>query len=391
MRLWGLKKLLMVEYNFPPKIGVGVIRTVKLAKYLPQHGWRPIILSAKPSWRDRRIEYIEEEEIRNLKAYRARELVRLNKMIKRDVHLGWSFPAFVRGLKIIKGEGIDAIYATYPYAVNMLVGSLLKRITAVPFLANYKDLWTNSFFPSPSVEFSAQKAMEEFVLRSADAVVTVTPSHIEDLRKFFPFLQRIYVIRNGYDPADFKAVTPVKFSKFTILHAGSVTGTRVARFIKFLLALRDFHDPKDFQLVLLGNVDSRVRDLIKQMNLGDLVKIVGVRPHKEAIRWIMGADVLLLVPAAKYIPTMKLYEYLASGKFILNIGYEFGEAGKLISKCKAGVSVIPDQTEIKKIIREVVYGSLINERMGSKREEIEKFSWPRLANRLASVLNYISN
>ncbi|RLG44587.1 MAG: hypothetical protein DRN92_07770 [Thermoproteota archaeon] len=99
---------------------------------------------------------------------------------------------------------------------------------------------------------------------------------------------------------------------------------------------------------------------------------------------------LLLVAAAEYIPTMKLYEYLASGNFILNIGYEWGEAGKLISNFRAGISVVPDKKEISKAIKDVVYGDLLEKWAGPDRRGIEELSWPKLAEKLASILNSIA-
>ncbi len=380
----------MVEYNFPPRVGVGVIRAVKMAKYLPNYGWKPVVLSVKLSNGALGFKYLDAEGIPDLKVYYVRELVPLNRLVKRDIHLGWSPSAFLKGLKIIKNEQINAIYSSYPFAANMLVASLLKRVTGIPLLVNYRDLWINSFFPPPPLEFSVQKIMENFVLKSSDAIVTVTPSHIGELKRFFPFIKKVNVVRNGYDPADFESAIPVKFSKFTILHAGDIVGTRVKRFIEFLYALREFRGTDDFQVVLLGRVSPKVRDFVSRLEINNIVKFEGRKPHREAIRWILGANVLLLVAAAEYIPTMKLYEYLASGNFILNIGYEWGEAGKLISKFRAGISVVPDKKEISKAIKDVVYGDLLEKWAGPDRKGIEELSWPKLAEKLASILNSIA-
>ena len=35
----------MIAYYFPPAGSVGVYRTIKFAKYLPEFGWTPIVLS----------------------------------------------------------------------------------------------------------------------------------------------------------------------------------------------------------------------------------------------------------------------------------------------------------------------------------------------------------
>jgi glycosyltransferase involved in cell wall biosynthesis len=53
----------MVAYNFPPLGGVGILRTLKYATYLPDSGWQPIVLTARdPSG------YLDEDALRSLRA-----------------------------------------------------------------------------------------------------------------------------------------------------------------------------------------------------------------------------------------------------------------------------------------------------------------------------------
>src|SRR6266849_4551814 len=42
-----MRKILIVSYHFPPDAAVGGMRPAKFAKYLPQFGWEPIILTVK--------------------------------------------------------------------------------------------------------------------------------------------------------------------------------------------------------------------------------------------------------------------------------------------------------------------------------------------------------
>ena len=37
------KRLLIISYYWPPTGGSGVQRWVKFSKYLPEHGWQPVI------------------------------------------------------------------------------------------------------------------------------------------------------------------------------------------------------------------------------------------------------------------------------------------------------------------------------------------------------------
>jgi hypothetical protein len=40
-----VKKLLVIAYFFPPAGAVGVYRTLKFVKYLPEFGWEPVVLT----------------------------------------------------------------------------------------------------------------------------------------------------------------------------------------------------------------------------------------------------------------------------------------------------------------------------------------------------------
>ena len=55
------RRVLMVAYNFPPLGGVGMLRSLKYATYLPDSGWEPIVLTAlDPTG------FLDEDALRNL-------------------------------------------------------------------------------------------------------------------------------------------------------------------------------------------------------------------------------------------------------------------------------------------------------------------------------------
>ena len=45
----GFRKVLLIAYYFPPMGLSGVQRTVKFAKFLPQYGWKPTVLTVEPT------------------------------------------------------------------------------------------------------------------------------------------------------------------------------------------------------------------------------------------------------------------------------------------------------------------------------------------------------
>ena len=76
-------------------------------------------------------------------------------------------------------------------------------------------------------------------MKNCDAVITVGKPYKRGLLRDFPFLKEsgVHIITNGYDPEDFLNVKPRKFDKFTMVHAGSLFGSRANHFEMLLKAL----------------------------------------------------------------------------------------------------------------------------------------------------------
>ena len=45
-----MNRVLIITYYWPPSGGAGVQRWLKFAKYLPQSGWEPVILTVDPEY-----------------------------------------------------------------------------------------------------------------------------------------------------------------------------------------------------------------------------------------------------------------------------------------------------------------------------------------------------
>ena len=43
-----MNRVLLISYYFPPSGGPGVQRVLKFAKYLPDFGWQPTVLTVAP-------------------------------------------------------------------------------------------------------------------------------------------------------------------------------------------------------------------------------------------------------------------------------------------------------------------------------------------------------
>ncbi len=44
----GTKRVLLVAFHYPPDLSSsGVLRTLKFSRYLREHGWEPVVLTAR--------------------------------------------------------------------------------------------------------------------------------------------------------------------------------------------------------------------------------------------------------------------------------------------------------------------------------------------------------
>jgi glycosyltransferase involved in cell wall biosynthesis len=231
-----------------------------------------------------------------------------------------------------------------------LVGYILHRITGLPWIIEFRDPWILNPFREPRpfrwME-SFENWLERKMLHSADHVVVTSIQYMRDFLRRYPTLKpdAFSYVPNGYDPEDFENVMPRSFEKFTILHTGNFYEARSP--IPFLKALRVLlhGEPQlraNFQVLFVGKKDLNAEAALKEFSLEDVVRQVGSVSHASSIEYMLGADVLLLIPGPGN-GTMpgKTFEYLAARKPILAIA-EPGVAQELISSAGIGMVAAPD-------------------------------------------------
>ena len=96
------------------------------------------------------------------------------------------------------------------------------------------------------------------------------------------------------------------------------------------------------QVLFLGNAGSITAATVAKLGLSDVVKLPGTLPHRVGLQYIVGADLLLLVPGpGKSTMTGKIFEYLAVKKPILALAGE-GAVKDLVLGAGLGTVVAPE-------------------------------------------------
>lgn len=429
-----MKKVLIITYYWPPAGGPGVQRVLKFAKYLPEFGWQPIILTVKKGEYPAIDETLADDIPENCKVYKTKSLepnflykkftgmdsdmsvpvavlaekdvnwkkkianwIRLNLFIP-DAKIGWIPFAVKQGKEIIKKEKPDIIFSSSPPPTVHLIAMKLAKWSGIKWVADFRDPWTKIYHYNRSKKnkysLLLDKKFEQQVVNSADNLVTVSnniPSLLRhDSKKNFA------IIPNGYDEDDFLGLNILeKFDKFTMAYAGKMNNQQNPR--NLWIALKQLKESnsnfaENFQILFMGNIAPDVIKEIKKYKLDSYCKFTGHIEHKNMIENILKSDVLLLlIPDTqdnKGIVTGKIFEYMRAGNFILGIGPKNGDAAKILDDTKTGkMFEYEDMEGIKKEIKRVFENWQKGTRSEVNKEEIEKYSRRKLTHKLTEIFD----
>ncbi len=375
-----MKKVLIISYYWPPSGGAGVQRWLKMTKYLHKFGITPIVLTVDPAHATYpQIDNSLTKEVPSeVKVYRTQsfELYSLYKKLSSnkevpyggfantpppnlkekilrfirgnfflpDPRKGWNRFAIKEAKKLIPQYQIDTIITTSPPHSTQLIGLKLKKQFAVNWIADFRDPWTDIYYYKklyPSfMATQIQKRYEKRVVRDADKILTCS----EDGKRIFSekannVLDKIKVVPNGFDPDDFVGIENKGESEFFyITYVGTLSDDYcIDGFIASLKLLEKSILDK-IKIRFVGQLSPARYDAILNAGLKDNIEQTGYVRHKEAISYMISSHILLLiipnVKNNKNILTGKLFEYLATGRPILLLGSEDGDAAKILKSYK---------------------------------------------------------
>jgi glycosyltransferase involved in cell wall biosynthesis len=328
---------------------------------------------------------------------------RLEQSVFPDSYASWA-RASVRPLcRLIGNEGIDAIYTTFSPVSNHLVGLALKRKTSLPWVADFRDLWTDDFRyrEASAARRNADRRLEQEILETADAVVGVTDDQTDILANHLPSARdKFTTITNGFDPTDLpdKDLPRNGRDAFVLAYVGRLDRWRASsalfdglqRFGRYL-----GEDRRRFMLRLAGHASPDTRAKIDAT--GIRCEFAGYVSHADALREIGSADALLLIGEGRSRPDRahagssipgKLFEYLASRRPILSAGQPGGECERIVKSCEAGLAVAFNGEVIAEALKRLYEAWRAGRPLpGCRPDCLEQYNRVELTRRLASVLD----
>jgi glycosyltransferase involved in cell wall biosynthesis len=427
------RRVLIIGHPFVGFSMAGV-RLRRLAKWLPRHGWEPVVLSvprdANASWKlpaGARLEEIEAPDLAHFyqKLRRRRPALVaaattgpkqpvakeigftswLNRWVMiPDKQLPWHRPAVRRGRELLRAEKYDAIFASIEPRTSSLVGAQLARETGVPLVTEYRDLWTGN----PYYHISQPTALHRWIhvrlerkaLRQAKRVSAVCRGIAQYLTKAQGDVLpgEVALNYNFFDADEYPApgAAPAK-RPLTISYTGAMYFGRTPH--QFFEGMRAFVDraklsPGQFRFTWAGSI-AGIPDLpalLDRTGVRPYMDFLGQVPHTEALRQMMQSDAALLIQAPNddiHIPG-KLFEALGAGVPLLALANPC-EVTDIIVRCRAGIVSAYSTESIVGALEQLHQRHQQGLRWEMAADEVRRFSADAAVAKLASLFEEVSS
>lgn len=381
-------KVLLITYYFPPTNVIGALRVGKWSKYLSDYGIEPYVLTFESDARVAGLP-VEISENRVFRTGYSGFVKKVQKRIKSnavesggkasdtpvensgrnvgfvklllrtiwlkltskitdvrfpDRAFPWYFSAVEEAYKLHEEHQFDAIISSLGPATSHLVAYRMAKKYKLPWIADYRDLWTQNHVDKRNfIHTAIERYFEKRFIKKASLLTTVSEELAESLRALHK--KPTHVIQNGFDETDFEgpALQPA-VDGFNVLYTGMIYVGRRDPSLLFeavsQLKTKNAKFYEEINLIFYGADRKVISDLAKAKGVEDKVVLHDRCSNAEAIMKQRAADVLLLLewdnPAAKGVLTGKLFEYLGAKRPILAIGPSDGAISKVLSETNAG-------------------------------------------------------
>lgn len=437
-----LKKVLIITYYWPPSGGAGVQRWLKFVKYLKKFDWEPIVfIPENPEYpmlddsfekdipadltlikckiwepygfykrfigqkqSERVVSGVLQEQKRKGWAQKLALWIRGNLFIP-DARKFWINPAAHHLINYLKNNPVDVIVSNGPPHSMHLIARKVKKATGLPWLADFRDPWSNiDFAEELSMSRWAKhqnKKLEKLVLQEADVITVVG----DWMKKEFSVLtsKPIEVITNGYDTADFENWKHIKpnENEFTIVHTGSLNQHRNQPILwEALSELINENEAiaSQLKIKLIGKTDQSVRQSIDMAGLTKFTEFIDYIPHAAIIEEQRKAHVLFLsinnygqtnqsFLSPKATLTGKVFEYFAAERPILMIGPKDGQLATIVCQLNQMHQVV-DFYDAKACKESIIL--LFKQKQNPIIFDNDLYSRKKLTENMSKLLNSIS-
>ncbi|HLK56023.1 MAG TPA: TIGR04063 family PEP-CTERM/XrtA system glycosyltransferase [Chthonomonadaceae bacterium] len=228
----------------------------------------------------------------------------------------------------------DILHAHSPMLVGLPAMKVARKI-GKPVVYEVRDLWENASvdrgkFGDTSLRYQAARRLETYLLRRADAVVTICEKLREELAPRVGRDDRLFVVDNGVDAANFQPDTPAGEArerwclqdKKVIGYIGTFQPYEGLDVLINALPAIVKQDPAAHLVITgSGGEEANLRAQATEMGLDNHVTFTGRVPHDQVGQLYAMADMMvyprILTRTTALTTPLKPLEAMAMGKPVL--------------------------------------------------------------------------
>jgi glycosyltransferase involved in cell wall biosynthesis len=440
------RRVLIVTPFFAPQNHAAVFRAYKLAKYLPQFGWKPIVLTVNTQYEFPeddtlltdlpddveviRARYIE-PTIRGLrmalggrdrtfsalrtannghsngaapvdqfsivqKAYRS---LLANCFQTPDNYWTWAKMAIRAGKRLLHDRGISLVFTTAPPFSSLVVGSALKKAGA-SWVADFRDplAYTQRLSSDSARIYRRQRNIVRGALRNADAVTLASSCYSSIYFDMFG-KQNIdpVFIPTGMDegilepaPGNLHPQPPY------LLFAGEYLADYDTAFLEaFAKAIKHPEVRRTgIKLLVVGTLElnrTRMMPLIDRFDLQGHVEFLNQQPQREVYKLLSAARAGILMPGSRaywWTTFAKMTDYIGMRKQVLAMVPDPSEARTALTRSGLGIFLDGSSGDRCKTLTDFLLGK--GELLAPNESECERYTARQQVQSFAELFDSLS-
>ena len=338
-----MKRLLVLAYYFPPCARSGVQRALRLARYLPRHGWEPVFVAPERAYCRGREDPALLREVGAARVYRvpdpmpfkdaaniiARAARRAwNAPKSPDAHAPWAEGAARLGIKLAGEENFAAVFATgYPFS-SFVAAEKIARAAGIPLFLDYRDPWTGNS------AFRQNPALEARLVSSATGIFCATQAQAEHISGLFGHREKFRVFPYSYEPRPY--IPP---PAGLMMGFGGAPYGNPAPFRTFLKGLAK----TEWEFTFHGEPREDLARLAGELGISGRTRFYGFLAREEYHRFLESCRAVLVANGfpdemeRKLVPG-KFLDALSVGRPVLYVGLE-GLLWNLVQENRVGFAV----------------------------------------------------
>ena len=407
------RSVLIVTPFFAPQNHAAVFRAYKLAKYLPQFGWKPIVLTVDTQYEFNednalltdlpaeveviRTRYIEPTlrgvrmalggrdrtfkatrsgnaagknfhptASRSSTARRAYHSLVANWLQLPDAYWTWANTAIVAGTKLLKDREIGVVFTSAPPFSSLVVGKALQNAGA-QWIADFRDplAYTQRLSSETARVYQQQRSIVIGSLENADAV-SLAASSFRSI--YFDMFGKRGVdpvfIPTGMDADLVPTADEVTLRHPYLIFAGEYLSDYDAAFLEaFESAVKTPDVEKTgFKLLIVGTLElnrTRVMPLIDRLKLQHHVEFVDQKPQRDVYKLLKGAHAGILIPGAHaywWTTFAKMTDCIGMRKPVVAVVPDPSEARTALTRSRLGVFLDGSREQRAKTLTDFLLG-----------------------------------